>query len=220
MPNWNMRYGIIELALWHLDQRIYDSGVYIDVDLAQKAVECINIEQQQLADETNSMTKGEMQTATERDAMLRHIVGAYGITLNDLTASTIESRLNDLDLPNGLKELLAVCQQASTTNTNKYKALLKRVSSDNRLRATLQFMGAAPRTGRRAGRGFQPQNLTRPTMADWEIEMGIDAIKSCNAGLLTDNIMKLTSNTLRGAFVRLRVKSWWFLIYLILRVGC
>lgn len=197
MPNWNLRDGSIELALWHLDQRINDRGVYIDVDLAQKAVECIDIEQQRLADETHAMTDGEVQTATQRDAMLRHIVGAYGVTLNDLTASTIERRLNDPDLPDGLKELLAVRQQASTTSTSKYKALLNRVNSDGRLRGTLQFMGA-PRTGRWAGRGFQPQNLTRPTLPQWQIDLGIDAIKSGNADLLTDNIMKLTSNTLRG----------------------
>ena len=197
MPNWNLRDGSIELALWHLDQRINDRGVYIDVDLAQKAVECIDIEQQRLADETHAMTDGEVQTATQRDAMLRHIVGAYGVTLNDLTASTIERRLNDPDLPDGLKELLAVRQQASTTSTSKYKALLNRVNSDGRLRGTLQFMGA-PRTGRWAGRGFQPQNLTRPTLPQWQIDLGIEAIKSGTADLLTDNIMKLTSNTLRG----------------------
>ena len=197
MPNWNLRDGSIELALWHLDQRINDRGVYIDVDLAQKAVECIDIEQRRLADETHTMTDGEVQTATQRDAMLRHIVGAYGITLDDLTASTIERRLNDPDLPDGLRELLAVRQQASTTSTSKYKALLKRVNSDGRLRGTLQFMGA-PRTGRWAGRGFQPQNLTRPTLPQWQIDLGIEAIKSGTADLLTDNIMKLTSNTLRG----------------------
>ncbi|OCG25935.1 DNA polymerase I [Gilliamella sp. HK2] len=197
MPNWNMQDGSAELEFWHLDQRINDRGVCIDVDLATKAVECINSEQQRLADETHEMTHGEVQTATQRDAMLKHIASAYGITLNDLTASTIERRLSDPDLPDGLKGLLAVRQQASTTSTSKYKALLNRVNSDGRLRGTLQFMGA-PRTGRWAGRGFQPQNLTRPTMADWEIEIGIDAIKSGNADLLTDNIMKLTSNTLRG----------------------
>lgn len=197
MPNWNMLENGFELSLWHLDQRINDRGVCIDVDLAEKAVECIDIEQRRLADETNNMTDGEVQTATQRDAMLRHIAGAYGITLNDLTASTIERRLNDPDLPDGLKELLAVRQQASTTSTSKYKALLNRVNSDGRLRGTLQFMGA-PRTGRWAGRGFQPQNLTRPTLPQWQIDLGIEAIKSGTADLLTDNIMKLTSNTLRG----------------------
>lgn len=197
MPNWNMQEGSAELEFWHLDQRINDRGVCIDVDLATKAVECINSEQQRLADETHEMTDGEVQTATQRDAMLKHIASAYGITLNDLTASTIERRLSDPDLPDGLKGLLAVRQQANTTSTSKYKALLNRVNSDGRLRGTLQFMGA-PRTGRWAGRGFQSQNLTRPTLPQWEIDIGIDAIKSGNADLLTNNIMKLTSNTLRG----------------------
>ncbi|OCG39028.1 DNA polymerase I [Gilliamella sp. Fer2-1] len=197
MPNWNMQEGSAELEFWHLDQRINDRGVCIDVDLATKAVECINSEQQRLADETHEITAGEVQTATQRDAMLKHITSAYGITLNDLTASTIERRLSDPDLPDGLKGLLAVRQQASTTSTSKYKALLTRCNSDGRLRGTLQFMGA-PRTGRWAGRGFQPQNLTRPTLSQWEIDIGIDAIKAGNADLLTDNIMKLTSNTLRG----------------------
>lgn len=197
MPNWNMQEGSIELQLWHLDQCINDRGVFIDVDLAKKAVECIDKEQQRLANEANVMTDGEVQTATQRDAMLKHIAGAYDITLNDLTASTIERRLNDPDLPDGLKDLLIIRQQASATSTSKYKALLNRVNSDGRLRGTLQFMGA-PRTGRWAGRGFQPQNLARPTMPQWQIDLGIEAIKSDIADLLTDNIMKLTSNTLRG----------------------
>lgn len=197
MPNWNMSDGSIELALWHLDQTINDRGVCIDVDLAQKAVECIEAEQKRLAVQTQDITEGEVQAATQRDAMLKHIAGVYGITFKDLTASTIERRLNDPDLPEALKGLLAVRQQASTTSTSKYKALINRVNTDGRLRGTLQFMGA-PRTGRWAGRGFQPQNLTRPTLAQWEIDLGIEAIKSGNADLITDNIMKLTSNTLRG----------------------
>ena len=197
MPNWNMLEGSPELELWHLDQRINDRGVYIDVDLAKKAVECIELEQQRLAERAHDITDGAVRAATQRDAMLRHIVGAYGVSLHDLTTSTIERRLNDPDLPDGLKELLAVRQQASTTSTSKYKALLNRVSRDGRLRGTLQFMGAY-RTGRWAGRGFQPQNLTRPTLEQWEIDAGIEAIKSGTVDLVTDNIMQLTSNTLRG----------------------
>lgn len=197
MPNWNLQTGSFELDMWRLDQQINDRGVCIDVELAKAAIECIDMEQKRLAKETQAMTSDEVQAATQRDAMLRHIASAYGVELKDLTASTIERRLNDPDLPQELKELLAVRQQASTTSTSKYKALINRVNSDGRLRGTLQFMGA-PRTGRWAGRGFQPQNLTRPTLPQWEIDLGIEAIKSGTVDLLTDNIMKLTSNTLRG----------------------
>lgn len=206
MPNWNGKEDSIELALWHLDQRINDRGVFIDVELARQAIDCITTEQKRLSKETQTMTDGDVQNATQRDAMLKHIAHAYGIALPDLTASTIEKRLNDPDLSHELKMLLTVRQQSCTTSTSKYKTLIKRVNSDSRLRGTLQFMGA-PRTGRWAGRGFQPQNLTRPTLPEWEIEVGIDAIKSGNADLITDNLMKLTSNTLRGCICAPRGKK-------------
>lgn len=197
MPRWNMYDDGFELDLWHLDQRINDRGVYIDVDLATKAIECIDNEQKRLASDVYRQTYGEVQTATQRDAMIKHIFKEYNVTLHDLTASTVERRLNDPDLPSGLKELLLARQQASATSTSKYKTLAKYVSSDNRLRGTLQFAGAS-RTGRWSGRGFQPQNLTRPTLSGGEIEVGIDAIKAGWADRYTDNIMKLTSNALRG----------------------
>lgn len=197
MPNWNLKEGSFELDLWFLDQEINDRGVYIDTDLAEKAIECIHAEQQKLAKLTNDITDGDVKTATQRDAMLMHIAKVYGVVLPDLTASTIERRLNDPDLPEAFKVLLALRAQASITSTSKYKALINRVSPDRRLRGTLQFMGAQ-RTGRWAGRGFQPQNLTRPTLPQYLIDSGIEAIKSGNADLLFGNIMKLTSNTLRG----------------------
>ncbi|MDF7671139.1 DNA polymerase [Orbaceae bacterium ESL0721] len=197
MPTWNLQPKGFEYFLWCLDQTINDRGVCIDATLAKKAIELIEKERKRLAYRSKCLTDNEVQAATQRDAMLRHILNAYGVTLPDLTAATIERRLDDPELPQGLKELLLVRQQASTTSTSKYAALIKRSNSDNRLRGTLQFMGA-PRTGRWAGRGFQPQNLTRPTLSQAEIDLGIDAIKTGNADLITDNIMQLTSNALRG----------------------
>ena len=114
---------------------------------------------------------------TQRDAMLRHLVAAYGIDLPDMQQSTLERRIADPDIPAELRELLAIRLQASTTSTSKYKTLAKAVSSDGRLRGTLQFNGAS-RTGRWAGRLFQPQNLPRPVLKQKQIDQGIDAMKA------------------------------------------
>ncbi|EMS7588384.1 DNA polymerase, partial [Salmonella enterica subsp. enterica serovar Newport] len=97
-------------------------------------------------------------------------------------------------------ELLAIRLQASTTSTSKYKSLMKGVSSDGRLRGTLQFCGAS-RTGRWAGRLFQPQNLPRPSLEQEQIDEGIEALKAGCADLLFDNIMELTSSALRGCIM-------------------
>jgi DNA polymerase len=63
-----------------------------------------------------------------------------------------------------------------------------------------QFNGAA-RTGRDAHRLFQPGNMMRPTIPQSDIEIGIDAIKAGCADLITDNVMELTSNTMRSVII-------------------
>ncbi|HGD3513436.1 TPA: DNA polymerase [Klebsiella aerogenes] len=198
LPKWN--YQGTELALWHRDQRINDRGVCMDVQLAQAAIEAVDLEQKRLAKCTQVMTDGEVQAATQRDAMIKHIVESYGVELPDMQRSTLERRIADPDLPSPVKELLAIRLQASTTSTSKYKSLMKGISSDGRLRGTLQFCGAS-RTGRWAGRLFQPQNLPRPTLEQERIDEGIEALKSGCADLLFDNVMELTSSALRGCIM-------------------
>lgn len=198
LPKWN--YQGTELALWHRDQRINDRGVCMDVQLAQAAIEAVDLEQKRLAKRTQVMTDGEVQAATQRDAMIKHIVESYGVELPDMQRSTLERRIADPDLPSPVKELLAIRLQASTTSTSKYKSLMKGISRDGRLRGTLQFCGAS-RTGRWAGRLFQPQNLPRPTLKQERIDEGIEALKSGCADLLFDNIMELTSSALRGCIM-------------------
>lgn len=198
LPSWN--YQGEELALWHLDQQINDRGVAVDTDLADAAIRAVERAQKILAGRTRELTDGAVQAATQRDALLRHLVEAYGIDLPDMQQSTLERRVSDPDLPAELRELLATRLQASTTSTAKYKTLARAVSSDGRLRGTLQFDGAS-RTGRWAGRLFQPQNLRRPTLDQEDIELGIEALKGDCEDLVFEDVMELTSNAVRGCLV-------------------
>lgn len=195
IPKWNYRGA--ELALWHLDQKINDRGVCIDLDLVESAIEAVDKAQKGLAKRTVALTDGEVQAATQRDAMLKHILEAYGVSLPDMQKSTLERRINDDSLPLAVRELLAIRLQASTTSTAKYAALAKGVSSDGRLRGTLQFNGAS-RTGRWAGRLFQPQNLPRPTLKQDVIDEGIETLKIGCADMFYENVMELTSSAIRG----------------------
>lgn len=198
LPAWN--YQAAELDLWHLDQTINDRGVAVDVELADCSIRAVERAQKILAARTSDLTLGIVQAATQRDALLKHLVAAYGIDLPDMQQSTIERRINDTDLPLELRELLAIRLQASTTSTSKYKTLAKAVSHDGRLRGTLQFNGAS-RTGRWAGRLFQPQNLPRPVLEQAAIDQGIDALKADCADLLFSNVMELTSSAIRGCII-------------------
>ncbi|WP_109882346.1 DNA polymerase [Morganella morganii] len=198
LPAWN--YKDEELEHWHRDQEINDRGVCMDVRLAAAAIEAVEQEQKRLARLTQDLTDNEVQAATQRDALLQHISSAFGVDLPDMQKSTLERRISDPDIPLPLRELLAIRLQASTTSTSKYKALMNGVSADGRLRGTLQFCGAS-RTGRWAGRLFQPQNLPRPTLDQETIDNGIEALEAGCADLIYDDIMQLTSSALRGCIM-------------------
>lgn len=198
MPVWN--YQGAELALWHLDQLINDRGVAIDVELAQTAVATATAAKRDLARRAKAMTGGAVENATQRDALLQHVLEEYGVTLPDMQKGTLERRINDPDLPEPLRELLAVRLDATTTSVAKYQKFINATNSDGRLRGTLQFCGAA-RTGRWAGRLVQLQNLPRPAHSGEEVEQTIAAVKANCADLVFDDIMPRLSSAIRGCIV-------------------
>ena len=185
LPRWNYRGA--ELELWHLDQKINERGVLMDLDLAHAAIRASDRAQKLLGARTQKLTgyvddEGELTgqgvaSANQRDKMLEHILEAYGVGLPDLQISTLERRIDDPDLPIELRELLAVRLQASKTSVSKYKRAISGTSSDGRMRGTAAFCGAI-RTGRWAGRLLQLQNLPRPSIKNKEIDLWIEALKA------------------------------------------
>lgn len=198
LPTWNYRGA--ELDLWRLDQRINDRGVAVDLPLAHAAIRATERAQASLATQAQDLTGGAVQAATQRDKLLAHVLAEYGIALPDMTASTLERRVEDPALPPELRELLAVRLEASKTSAAKYRRVAEATSSDGRLRGLLQFCGAS-RTGRWAGRLFQPQNLPRPTHKQAVIDHGIEAMKADAEDLLFDDVMALASSAIRGVIV-------------------
>lgn len=198
LPTWN--YSGAEMELWRLDQKINMRGFCADLDLAQAAVRAVDRAQKDLSKRTQELTAGEVQRATKRDQLLGHILAEYGVDLPDLQKSTLERRIDDPNLPWALRELLSIRLQSSSTSASKYKTLIKGASSDGRLRGTLQFDGAQ-RTGRWAGRLFQPQNLPRPTLTAEAINTGIEAVKADAADLIYINVIEVVSSAVRGCIV-------------------
>lgn len=157
MPTVNYPNGP-ELGYWHLDQERNDYGFLVDVDLADGAIELAKREKERLDQETHRLTGGRVAASTQRDKMLAYILESLGYPLPDMTKDTLERRLNDDNVPSEVKELLRIRLQGASSSVSKYKSLRKAVNSDNIFRGGIQFAGAF-RTGRDAGRTFQPQNL-------------------------------------------------------------
>lgn len=175
LPTWNYKIGNAGHKLWHLDQRINDRGFAVDIELAEAAIKAVDVEQKRLKKDVFDTTEGAVQGPSKRDQLLKHILAEYGVDLPDLRADTLRRRVDDPNLPDGVRLLLSLRLEATKTSTAKYKAVTKSASEDGRLRNTQQFCGAQ-RTGRWAGRIFQPQNIARGSLSQEELNLGIAAL--------------------------------------------
>jgi DNA polymerase len=207
MPRWNYPDNPTELLLWHLDMQKNRRGFAVDTELATHCVRAVAAAQKDLAARTqettgyDATTGAGVKSTNQRDKLLAYLLAEHGVDLPDLQKSTLERRINDESLPRALRELLVIRLEASSVSVAKYKALLRSVSADGRLRGTTQFNGAA-RTGRDAHRLFQPGNMARPTVKDYaEIEYFIDTVKHGAEYLATDKPIELASNAVRGCIV-------------------
>lgn len=179
LPSWNygeQKAGAIERDLWHLDQKINDRGVLVDLPLVDAAIRATDKEQACLKKQVAEHTEGYVTAATQRDRMLEYIFAEYGIGMETLTKSAVTKMLDRTDLDPMLHELLSIRAQASRSSTSKYKAFQRAANTDARVRGMLQFSGAA-RTRRDAGRTVQLQNLgSRGLLPQDQIDVGIAAL--------------------------------------------
>ncbi|KMQ97350.1 dna polymerase [Lasius niger] len=208
MPQWNYPgrsfwdSGVrsAEYEYWLIDLVINDRGIQLDADLCVAAMCTARDEKADLDARTSAATDDEVKAATQRDAMLKFILHEYGISLPDMRADTLRRRIADPDLPDALRELLEIRLASSKNTSAKYKAAVKSVCGDGRVRGMHQFCGAA-RTGRDAGRLLQLQNMARPTMKQADIDIAIEDIKQGLAGMLHDDVSTVLSNCVRGMLV-------------------
>jgi DNA polymerase len=203
MPIWNFKPGSFERKLWELDQKINDRGFAVDLELANAAIEATKQAQALLRERVQDETLGVVDSATQRDALLVYILEAHGVELPDMSSDTLKRRLDDPELPDGVRQLIAIRLEASMASSAKYKALINGVSKDGRLRNTLQF-AAALRTQRWGGRIFQPQNMKRPDPDFKKAETINGVIEAIKLGCLTlvhDEPMRALANAVRGCII-------------------
>jgi len=199
MPHWND--NDYERNLWRTDQRVNDRGIAVDLDFARSALRSFDRASRTLASRASHLTGGSVTSTTQRQRLIDHLSVKHDFTSSDLTKGTVDTLLKG-DLDPQVRELLEIRQQAAATSPAKYTVLLNGTSRDGRLRGLIQFCGAA-RTGRDAGRLFQPQNL--PRSPDWfddvVQETTIAAIKADCEDIIWDNISERCAFSVRGALI-------------------
>ena len=175
-----------EWKLWHLDQKINNAGIPINLAAVKKAVA--------LSAQTIAKDLAEMRDLTGLDnpnsnKQILPWLKDHGYNFDDLkkghverAANAAESRLKaNIELVKVMPAPLAVYMskvlvepdellfrvlnlrlRVSKAGVKKYIALLNATDDDGMLRGCHQFAGAG-RTWRWSGRRFQPQNLPKPS---------------------------------------------------------
>lgn len=185
-----------EQALWELDQRINDRGVYVDTALCENALKVVEAATAALNSEIQMLTEGAV-SATTNVAQIAKWMRESGFKTTSLEKEAIDEFLTRQDLPPTVRRVLEIRREAAKASVKKIDALVSGRSKNGRAKGLLQFHAAG--TGRWAGRRFQPQNIVRPTLDD--IDGAIEAVGTGDADyvrVLYGEPLAVVGDCLRG----------------------
>jgi DNA polymerase len=152
------------LASWRLDQLVNERGFGFDGRLAQAATEFLADAKVSSDQKIFENTGGIVHAATQRNRLLKYLRERCGIDIDNLRAAEVRDWLERDDLDPVVRVLLAQRLEAGKSSGSKYRRGLELVGPDSRIRHWCRWSGAG-RTGRHAGRGFQPHNMARPSVS-------------------------------------------------------
>lgn len=139
---------------YHLNERINDLGIMIDMDFVNHAIKCDEENQE------NNIEKAKMITGVDNPnspKQLKEWLLEQGMIGVDSLSKTDVQRLLK-DATGNVEEILRLRQDIAKSSVKKYIAMQNVVGKDSRARGLIQFYGAN-RTGRFSGRLIQVQNL-------------------------------------------------------------
>ena len=169
-----------EWQAWQVDADINRRGLPIDLNLVQAAIAIDTLNRGRLA--TRAMELMGIKNPNSRDQFLDWLRGE-DVDVDTLRKADVTA-LCAGNLEPHVREALEIRAEISKSSTKKYYALAQATGTDGRLRGCFQFNGAA-RTGRWAGRLFQPQNLPRGTIKPEFIGTARAAVKTGDYDLLS-----------------------------------
>lgn len=183
-----------EWLIWQLDQKINDVGLPVDRQLVEQAIALDTATADTLTRRLVALTQGEVQTAKQHAALAKWVRN-QGVPCQSVAAAAVDKLLTE-ELPDDVREVLQLRQQLGRSSASKYQVLSDWTQQDGRLHGGFQYRGAS-RTGRWAGRGFQPHNLPRPLIDD--TDAGALSILNDTVDLIYDTPGEVITSCIRSA---------------------
>lgn len=181
---------------YHLDQKINDRGIRLDMPLVENAISMDENIKDKLMKELKKLTNLENPNSV---LQMKMWLSEQGLPLESLGKKEVKAVVKMVEEP--LRTVLCLRQQLAKSSVRKYQAMKNAVCKDNRARGMFQFYGAS-RSGRFAGRLIQLQNLPRNHMPDLAearalVKQGnFEALK-----ILYEDLPDTLSQLIRTAFI-------------------
>lgn len=150
-----------ESRAWLLDQRMNDTGVYIDTGFVANAKMLAIAEADMLVKEMKDITGLENPNSPKQ---IKEWLQARKYPFDSMDKAHVEEALKakgHLGLPPLVVDVLELKQKLGGSAYKKLQSIEDRVGADQRLRDQFVYHGA--HTGRWSGRGVQLQNLFKPS---------------------------------------------------------
>lgn len=139
---------------YHLDQRINDYGIMLDMEFVNQAIRCSEENEEMKVERAKVITGVNNPNSPKQ---LKEWILEQGIQgVDSLSKADVQRLLKDAT--GKVEEILKLRQEIAKSSIKKYQAMQNVVCKDSRARGLIQFYGAN-RTGRFAGRLIQVQNL-------------------------------------------------------------
>lgn len=188
-----------EQTVWVIDLGINHRGIRIDRPAVEEVLIALEAVAAEADAELSRLTDGEVASVTALTAM-RDFLSQYGVETKSLDKAHVDSLLGIPGLPDVVRKVLQVRQDAGKSSNAKYAAMHSKADSNDRLYGAFQYHGAQP--GRWAGRGVQLQNLPRGTPDADQVDALIEGLKEARVtGDYGGVSMTSLSEAIRGMFL-------------------
>lgn len=196
-----MKFPVLEQEWdnYHLDQRINDRGILVDVDFVNHAIKCDEINSETNMEKAKNLTGLDNPNSVKQ--LKEWLIEQGRMDVESLAKAEVQRLLKLAD--GNVYEILKLRQDISKSSVKKYVAMTNIVGKDGRARGLIQFYGAN-RTGRYAGRGFQIHNMPQNKMPDDKLDQArqlvmLDDVDSITA--IYDGVSDTLSQLIRTALI-------------------
>lgn len=181
---------------YHLDQRINDRGILLDMELVRSAIACDNQFKETHLEQAKAVTGLDNPNSP---VQLKGWLAEQGVEAESLSKANVRNLLAQSE--GDVQEALSLRLELAKSSVKKFTAMEKAVCKDGRARGLIQFYGA-PRTGRYAGRLIQVQNLPQNHLPD--LAQARQLVRSGDftaIDVLYDSVPLVLSELIRTAFI-------------------